>query len=130
MSFTFKNNQIEGQAKAYAENKISDAEENFHDRRNEEEVKYLDSLSNYKVEVDGKNESLKVFNLGVSDFTYEEVKENALNLGLDLKGGLNVILQVSVKDILKGLANNSTNPVFNKALDDASELQKDTKGWH
>lgn len=130
LSFTFKNNQIEDDAKAYAASKISETVDNFHDKRNEEEVKYLDSLSNYRVEVDGKKESLKVFNLGIADYTYEEVKENALNLGLDLKGGLNVILQVSVKDILKGLANNTTNPVFNKALDDASELQKDSQNTY
>src|SRR5690606_6056512 len=45
----------------------------------------------------------------------------------DLKGGVSVILQVSVKDILKGLANNSKNPIFNKALDDASEIQKSSQ---
>jgi len=50
-----------------------------------------------------------------------------MNLGLDLKGGINVILQISVRDILKGLANNSKDPVFNKALDDAEELQKDAQ---
>lgn len=48
-----------------------------------------------------------------------------MNLGLDLKGGINVILQVSVKDILKGLANNTKNPVFNKALNDAEGASKE-----
>ena len=50
-----------------------------------------------------------------------------MKLGLDLKGGLEAILQVSVKDILKGLADNSKDPVFNKALDDADELQKSSQ---
>ncbi|MCB0469629.1 MAG: protein translocase subunit SecDF [Flavobacteriaceae bacterium] len=130
LSFTFKANQIDKQAKEYAANKISESVKNFHDLRNDEEVKYLDSLSNYRIDVDGKRENIKVFNLGFAKYTYPEVKENALNLGLDLKGGLNVILQVSVKDILKGLANNSTNPVFNKALDDASELQKNSQNTY
>ena len=53
--------------------------------------------------------------------------DNRLNLGLDLKGGINVILQISVKDILQNLSNNSSNPVFNKALDDAEELQKNSQ---
>ena len=44
--------------------------------------------------------------------------------GLDLKGGINVILQISVRDILKGLAENSKNPVFNQALNEADVLQK------
>ena len=53
-----------------------------------------------------------------------------MNLGLDLKGGINVILQVSVKDILKGLANHTTNPIFNKALADASEIQKNSQNTY
>ena len=46
-----------------------------------------------------------------------------MNLGLDLKGGINAILQVSVKDILVGLSNNSKNPVFNQALAAATAAQ-------
>ena len=76
----------------------------------------MDSISNEEV-----------FNIGVSNYTYNEVKENAMNLGLDLKGGINVILQISVKDILKGLANNSDDPIFNKALTDAEEIQKNSQ---
>ena len=45
---------------------------------------------------------------------------------MDLKGGINVILQISIRDILKGLAENSRNAVFNKALDEANILQKST----
>ena len=50
-----------------------------------------------------------------------------MNLGLDLKGGINAILQVSVKDILKGLSNESQNPVFTKALENADETQKNSQ---
>ena len=131
LSFTFKANQIDKQAEEYAASKIAETVENFHDKRSDEEIHYLDSLSNYRIETeDGKREHIKVFNLGFAEYTYPEVKENSLNLGLDLKGGLNVILQVSVKDILKGLANNTTNPVFNKALDDASEIQKNSQNTY
>ncbi len=104
LSFTFKANSVEDTAVA-----ISNGDE-------VKERQYLDSLSNEEV-----------FNLGIANYTYNEVKENAMNLGLDLKGGVSVILQVSVKDILKGLANYSKDPVFNKALDDASELQKNSQ---
>ena len=61
----------------------------------------------------------------MANYSYGEVKDRAMNLGLDLKGGINVILQISVKDILN-LSNNSSN-CFNKALDDAEELQKNGK---
>src|SRR5690606_10653573 len=111
--------------------KFSETVENFHDKRNQEEVRYLDSLSNTRIDGEnGKKENLKVFNIGIAKYSYDEVKENALNLGLDLKGGLNVILQVSVKDILLGLADQSTNPIFRKALDDASELQKNSQNTY
>ncbi len=97
LSFTFVSHNVENDAKAFA-NGDSD-----------KELKYLDSI--------GK---VKVFNLGFADFTYNEVKDKKINKGLDLEGGINVILEISVKDIIKGLANNSKNPVFNKALADAT----------
>ncbi|MGB1312957.1 protein translocase subunit SecDF [Bizionia paragorgiae] len=114
LSFTFKNSAIESDALAIAESKFDASVEDRKEKVNDYEVKYLDSLAT-------SNEP--VF-LGS---TYAEVKENSMKLGLDLKGGLEAILQVSVKDILKGLANNSKDPIFNKALDDASELQKDSQ---
>jgi SecD/SecF fusion protein len=127
LSFTFKANQIEKEAKLAAIERIPETEENYQDKRNEAEIRYLDSLKTSKVEVDGDLVPIKVYDLGVADYTYTDVQNNAMNLGLDLKGGINVILQISVKDILKGLANNSKDPVFNKALDDAEELQKDAQ---
>lgn len=122
LSFTFKNNQIEDRAEALALSKYDTPEE-----RSAEELRYLDSLATNKVEVNGKRESIKVFDIGIADYTYNEVREKTMNLGLDLKGGINVILQISVKDILQGLANHSKDPVFNKALADAEEIQKDAQ---
>jgi SecD/SecF fusion protein len=56
--------------------------------------------------------------------SYNDAKDKELNKGLDLKGGINVILQISIRDILSGLAENTRNPIFNKALDEADILQK------
>ena len=61
-----------------------------------------------------------VYDLLVREYTYNEVKSRELNLGLDLKGGMNVILEVSVNDILRSLSNNSKNPIFNQAIDAAN----------
>lgn len=119
LSFTFKANQIESEAQELAINKIPETEDNFREKRSNEEADYLESIANDTI-----------YNIGIAKFTYNEVKAKAMNLGLDLKGGLNVILQVSVKDILKGLANNTKDPVFNKALDDASELQKSSQNTY
>lgn len=68
-----------------------------------------------------------VFDLLVREYTYNEVKSRELNLGLDLKGGMNVILEVSVNDILRSLSNNSKDPIFNQAIDAANERQRDSQ---
>ncbi len=111
LSFTFISSSIEDSAKAYAFNKISSQEQNFITKRESLETQYLDSIGN----------------VSLFGFTsYNDAKKRELNRGLDLKGGINVILQISVKDILKGLANNSRNPIFNKALNNADQLQKNS----
>ena len=119
LSFTFTANSVENEAEEFAINKISESEENYRGLRSQEEANYLQEKG-----------TDTVYNIGIAKFTYNEVKQKAMNLGLDLKGGINVILQVSVKDILKGLANNTSDPVFNKALEDASEIQKNSQNTY
>jgi SecD/SecF fusion protein len=82
LSFTFLANKVEDEAKVYA---LDNAPEDARQRAIFEN-KYLDSVAN-------KN----VIDLGFSEYTYEDVREKEMNLGLDLKGGINAILQVSVK---------------------------------
>ncbi|MBU2930224.1 protein translocase subunit SecDF [Winogradskyella psychrotolerans] len=127
LSFTFKAGQIEDDAAAAAIAKYADTQEDYQTKRNIAEARYLDSLKTSKIKVGDDFEPIEVYNLGVAQYTYADVENNAMNLGLDLKGGINVILQISVRDILKGLANNSKDPIFNKALDDAEELQKNSQ---
>ena len=119
LSFSFKANQIETNAKQFAVEKIQDTETDYDAKRALAQSTYLDSL---------KNE--EVYNIGIAQYNFDEVKEKAMNLGLDLKGGISVILQISVKDILVGLANESKDPVFRKALSDAEELQKDSQNTY
>src|SRR5690606_4680446 len=109
LSFTYVANRVEDSAKEFANSKFS--AEQPHERANAE-ARYLDSVGNSTVF------------LGID---YNTAKEKELNKGLDLKGGINVILEVSVKDILKGLANNTKDPAFNQALENATELQKATQ---
>ncbi|WP_298392491.1 protein translocase subunit SecDF [Flavobacterium sp.] len=97
LSFTFVSNGVQNDAKAFAKG------------NQEKEIEYLNDIKNKKV--------FSMF--GLVDYTYDEVVGKQINKGLDLEGGINVILQISVKDVLKGLSNNSKNAVFNKALEDA-----------
>ncbi|WP_242923364.1 protein translocase subunit SecDF [Pontibacter liquoris] len=61
------------------------------------------------------------------NYTYQEVKENELGLGLDLKGGMHVVLEVSPVEIIKSMSGNSKDPNFLKALARAQELQKNSQ---
>ena len=109
LSFTFISSTLENKARNAAIDKISEDETSFAEKRAREEIRYLDSIGDLPVLVYS---------------SYNDAKQKELNQGLDLKGGINVILQISIKDLLKGLAENSLNPKFNQALEDADELQK------
>jgi len=105
LSFTWKARQIEKQAVEYAN---GDADMEFN---------YLDSMNN---EV--------VYNfLGLKKYTFKDVRGLEINLGLDLKGGMNVTLEVEVKDIIRAMSNNSTDETFVKALARADELRKNSQ---
>ncbi len=79
----------------------------------QKEDTYLDSI---------RGEKVYSF-LGLRDYTYKECKELELNLGLDLKGGMNVTMEVSVVDIIKAMANNTKNETFVAAIQKAKEMQ-------
>jgi len=110
LSFTWFTNGVENNAKTYAESKSDDGREIARLER-----VFLDSVANKPV-----------IDLGFAQFSYNDIRDKELNLGLDLKGGINATLQVSVKDILIGLSNESKNPVFNQALANATEAQSNS----
>ena len=56
-------------------------------------------------------------------FTYKKCKDNEINLGLDLKGGMNVTMEVSLVDLIRAMSNYSTDATFNKALENAQAAQ-------
>ncbi len=60
-------------------------------------------------------------------YTYKECLENELNFGLDLKGGMNVILEVSVADVVDALSGHSQDTTYRAALKDAKEMLKDSQ---
>ncbi len=110
LSFTIVSNHYQNKAeqKALATAGIKSADtsnEKYKAALNE----YLDSLANEKVY------------LGY--YTFQQVREKELGLGLDLKGGMNVTLQISVPDILRALANNNPDKKFNQAIDNVSKNQ-------
>ena len=105
LSFTWKTYMIEKDAKEQANGDV------------QLERNYLDSISR-----------LTVYNfLGLKKFTYLQCKERELNLGLDLQGGMNVTLEVSLAELVRGLANNNPDPKFNEAIVKASEKMQNSQ---
>jgi SecD/SecF fusion protein len=109
LSYTFIASKIESNAEDFAKNKISEDVTDYADLRDDQVKFYLDSVQD------------EPYFVGI---TYNDAKKKELNKGLDLKGGINVILQISVRDILSNMANKSKDPNFVQALNDASEKQK------
>ncbi|MFI3290038.1 MAG: protein translocase subunit SecDF [Rikenellaceae bacterium] len=104
LSFTFKARSVEKQAAEYA---AGFSPEEAASR----ELYYLDSIQNHIV-----------YNLGFAEFTYKQTKEKELNLGLDLKGGMNVMLEIQVADVVKALAGASASePAFVDAVNVAGD---------
>lgn len=101
LSFTYVSYSVTQDAEDYANGDIDRQEQ------------YLDSMRN---EV--------VYNLGFQEYTFADVKAKEINLGLDLKGGMNVILQVSVRDILQEVVNDPDQMIFRRALKAADSTSR------
>ena len=120
LSFTLVTQIQENKAEKYAENKavaamesaefskVAEADKAFYldSIRKDESRWYIDSISSEKI---------------YFGYTFKDVKSKAINLGLDLKGGMNVMLQVQLKDLVKALGGNNTAPEFAQALNLAQE---------
>ena len=104
LSFTFVTRSVEEKARTYANGDAS--KESF----------FLDSVR-----------SEPVYNLGFIKYTYSQCKNKEISLGLDLRGGMNVTLQISVKEVLVAISDNSRDADFNAALALADEKQKNSR---
>jgi SecD/SecF fusion protein len=127
LSFTWVTQGVESDARNHAENliksaKVQIAAKEYARGSAPKELSYLDSLK--ESATDRYLDSMKkltVYDILIAEYTYEECKKNEINLGLDLRGGMNVTLEVSVMDIIKNLSNNNPDIPFNTAL---AETQK------
>ncbi len=109
LSFTLVSNSVQKDAQTYA----TDAEGNTNYGKRQQ---YLDSVWNEPV-----------YNFLGIEYTYQEVKETELNLGLDLRGGMNVVLEVSPVEIIRSLSGDSKDPDFQKALELARQRRANSQ---
>ncbi len=127
LSFTWITRSVETEAVEYAEGivngqKYKNLAKEVANGNTSKEQSILDSIKGRIA--DRYLDSMKkevVYNLFIAEYTYEECKKNELNLGLDLRGGMNVTLEVSMIDIVRGLSNGSTDVMFNKSLDETQK---------
>lgn len=77
---------------------------------------YIDSIANSTI-----------YNIGIRKYSYNEVKAREINLGLDLQGGMNVTLEVTVVDVVRAMAGYTKDTVFNKAIDMAIAKQANSQ---
>lgn len=109
--FTFKTYKVEKDAKAYGITQaklknLGATPMQLEALASKQEALYIDSIT-----------SQPVYNfLGLRKYTYREVNEYAIPLGLDLRGGMNVTLEIAVVDLVKVMSGNSTDTTFNKAI--------------
>lgn len=108
LSFTLVSNRVQEKATLYATDEAGNVD--FSKRQS-----YLDSVWREPV-----------YNFLGIPFTYQEVKNTELGLGLDLQGGMHVTLEVSPIEIVRGLSGNSKDPAFNQAVETAQERAKTT----
>jgi SecD/SecF fusion protein len=104
LSFTGATYKVKKEARIYANGNL------------EKETQYLDSISTLPKE-----------DWSFLGNTFKECQKKEINLGLDLKGGMNVILEVSVEDILKALSNYNPDKTFNTALARARQMQRESQ---
>ena len=114
-SFMLPTIGVEKRADEFAKSLASDINDPIEKKQTEKDARaaYLDSMS-----------SEVVFSIPlIKSWTYEELKASQLAYGLDLKGGMSVVLQVDLREFIRALANDSKDPTFNQALENASKAQ-------
>lgn len=118
-AYIIPTSRVENRAENYAESLVSGMPDGIQkiEQKRQFVSNYLDSMS-----------SETIFSIPLlKDYTYDELKKQQLALGLDLKGGQSVTLQVKTKDLISELANKSKDPTFNQALDNAEVALKSSQ---
>lgn len=120
LSFSLVTSIQEGKAEAYAQKAVETFKQSseYANVPDVDKAFYLDSLA--------KNENRRYIDSISSEkvyfgYTYKDVKAKEINLGLDLKGGMNVMLQVQLEDLVSALAGENKTPEFTKAISLAKE---------
>ncbi|TVR38969.1 MAG: protein translocase subunit SecDF [Cryomorphaceae bacterium] len=122
ISFSFFTSGFESKAENFAETQLDSVRAERGELSALEESELREQFAD-KFLRDNANEQI----YPIFGYTYSESKEKEINLGLDLKGGMSVILEVSIPDLIIGLSGNSKDADFRKAINDAREMQRNSQ---
>ena len=122
LSFTGVSSIIKNKADKYAEAAVAAEQQkpSFAEVSDLDKAYYLDSIRKERNRFYLDSMSAEKVYLG---YTFKEVQEKEINLGLDLKGGMNVMLEVQLSDLVRALSNYNESPQFNQALALAKERE-------
>ena len=126
LSFTWKVNSVENDALEFALNPSQDTVL-FEKAKAFHITSELDTIEAYKKVYLDDISSKTVYDIFIADYTYSQCLEREINLGLDLKGGMNVTLEVVVADVIKELANNSKDEVFRASMSNTLSAQENSQ---
>ena len=128
LSFTFISFRYSNKADKYANSpQVTETARKMAKGDRLKEEFYYDSISKSRLEYfNDSMASVNVYNILLKKYTLKDVREREINLGLDLKGGMNVTMAVSVPDVIRALSDNNQDPTFNKALQSAIEKEKNS----
>ena len=124
LSFSFFTSKVEGDAASYAHDEETYIiAERLAGGDELKEALLVDSIAKAREAYYLDNEAGE-FNILIKSYTYKDAKERELNLGLDLKGGMNVILEVKVGDIVNALSGYNEDPLFRSVMAETYARQR------
>lgn len=131
LSFTLVTKRVEGKAEQYGKQMAAKEMENLKlDLSDADKLAYKDSIEDARENayLDSISEETVYNFLFMRKFSYKECKAREINLGLDLKGGMNVMMEVSTVDVIKNLASNPEDETITSLLSKATELHRQNGG--
>lgn len=123
LSFTYFTNNVESQIKAQAESNVNA----LHGDKNLKPYQVNELVNMEYIRLADSARGEEVVSIFGIPYTYQEIKQKELKLGLDLQGGMSVTLEVGIDELVKSMSNNPTSPIITNAIAEANRLKANTE---
>lgn len=123
LSFTYFTNNVESKIKAEAESNVQQT----HGDKNLKPYQINELVNMEYIRLADSTRGEEVLNILGASYTYQEIKQKELKLGLDLQGGMSVTLEVGLDELVKSMSNNASSPIIVNAINEANKLKANTE---